>query len=157
MVLKTCGSLLLRKIYGFISLFFPMFLSICVTYIIVFVFFCLHLLSGPSEWSALIGTGMEGECMLVWSCKKKFPMWEFSHLETSFFHAQKETFFGEKNNCGFWRKQLGGWGWKGVHCFAVCFCFRSASYGNFCSVFAMVPAALSKSVYLSSSLLCMFV
>ena len=90
--------------------FFPVFLSVCVTCIIFLYIFFLHLLPGPSEWSALIGTGMEGECMLVWFCKKKKPMWEFSHLEKCFFHAQKEAFLVEKNNCGFWKINWGGGG-----------------------------------------------
>ena len=83
-----------KNLWFHFLVFFPMFLSFCVTYIIFFFF--LHLLPGPSEWSALIGTGMEGECMLVWFCKKKSPCGNFPIWKNAFFMHRKKHFLWKK-------------------------------------------------------------
>ena len=106
MVLKTFGSFLLRKIYGFISLFFsnvPFNLSnLYHIFVLFFTSFARSIRVECFDWNR-DGRWVHA-CVVL---QKKYPMWEFSHLEKCFFHAQKEAFLVEKNNCGFWKINWG--------------------------------------------------
>lgn len=112
MVLKTCGSLLLRKIYGFISLFFPMFLSICVTYIIVFVgFFYIFCQVHPSGvlW---LEQGWKVSACLCGLAKNFSPCGNFPIWKQAFFMHRKKHFLGKKITVAFGENNWGGGGGK---------------------------------------------